>query len=334
MQCSIPLSRAEGPLYGQVYVGLRRAILEGVYQSGERLPSTRELAEQLGISRTVVLVAYEQLLAEGFAHGRRGSGTYVSGGLRRIRDVSPRPSEPLRLTRFGSCAAASWSEVNVPPRQAPSLPYDFAYGRSDLQSFPLAMWRRILSRCARKASVSELNYGAATGNPDLQEAICSHLRRSRAVVCDPSQIIVVSGSQQALDLISRVLVKPGDATAVEDPSYQGTVAVLRGAAARLLPIPVDRDGLDPTLILEAPLSPSSLRRISFRPVLRCRWAAGSRSCSGREAEMDSSSRMTTTASFGTEASYWNRYRGWIVAHARSTSARSRARSIPLCVLGI
>ena len=245
MECSIPLSRSDGPLYAQVYAGVRRAILSGAFRSGERLPSTRELAEQLGVSRTVAVAAYEQLLAEGFACGRSGSGTYVSEGLRPVPDTPGESAAPPRLTRFGSHAAASWARVNVPGKRTPSLPYDFAYGRSDLESFPFATWQRILMRCIRRASVSELNYGAAAGVPALQEAIRAYLGRSRALVCDSSQIIIVSGSQQALDLIARVLVKPGDGVAVEDPNYQGAVAVLRGAAANLLPVPVDREGLDP-----------------------------------------------------------------------------------------
>jgi GntR family transcriptional regulator / MocR family aminotransferase len=107
------------------------------------------------------------------------------------------------------------------------------------------MWRRILLRCARKAPVSELDYGPAGGNIALREAICTHLRRARAVQCDPSQVIVVNGSQQALDLIARVLIEPGDRVAVEDPRYQGTREVLRAAGARLLPVAVDRHGLNP-----------------------------------------------------------------------------------------
>jgi len=107
------------------------------------------------------------------------------------------------------------------------------------------MWRRILLRCARKAPVSELDYGPASGNVALQEAICTHLRRSRAVVCDPSQVLVVNGSQQALDLIARVLIERGDRVAIEDPGYQGTREALLAAGARLLPITVDRDGLNP-----------------------------------------------------------------------------------------
>jgi GntR family transcriptional regulator/MocR family aminotransferase len=128
------------------------------------------------------------------------------------------------------------------------LSYDFAYGRSDLTSFPFAMWRRILLRCARKTRVAELDYGHAAGSTALREAICAHVRRSRAVVCDASQIVVVNGSQQALDLIARVLMEPGDHVAFEDPSYQGTWEVLRAAGVHLLPIALDLDGLDPKRI--------------------------------------------------------------------------------------
>lgn len=142
----------------------------------------------------------------------------------------------------------AWSGVDWPPRRTRSLPYDFAYGRSDLETFPFEKWRRILLRCARNAPASKLDYGPAAGNAALQEAICTHLRRSRAVVCDPSQMIVVNGSQQALDLIARVLIERGDRVAIEDPGYQGTREVLRVAGARLLPVPVDRDGLNPAAL--------------------------------------------------------------------------------------
>ena len=244
MPLAIPLSKKGGPLFRQVYLRLREAILSGAFHSGEKLPATRDLAEQLGISRTVVLLAYDQLLAEGFAVGRSGSGTYVAGGVSAGRPASPRDSARLRLSHFGSAAASAWTRVNVPQQRKPFLPYDFAYGRSDLETFPFEMWRRILLRSARKAPVSELDYGPASGNVALQEAVCTHLRRSRAVVCDPSQVIVVNGSQQALDLIARVLIERGHRVAIEDPTYQGASEVLRGAGARLLPVPVDRDGIN------------------------------------------------------------------------------------------
>lgn len=230
---------------------LREAILSGAFRSDEKLPSTRDIAEQLGISRTVVLVAYDQLLAEGFAEGRPGSGTYVSSGIGEKRKAASAKSVQVRLSRFGSAAAASAANVNFPARRGRALPYDFAYGRSDLESFPFEQWRRTLLRCARKAPVAELDYGPAIGNPRLREAICDHLRRSRAVNCDPEQVIIVNGSQQALDLIVRVLIERGDRVVIEDPSYQGTREVLRVAGARLLPAAVDHDGLDPAKLANA-----------------------------------------------------------------------------------
>jgi GntR family transcriptional regulator / MocR family aminotransferase len=246
---TIPLSSRGEPLFRQVYLRLRDSILSGAFHGGDKLPSTRDLAEQLGISRTVVLMAYDQLLAEGFATGKHGSGTYVSSEVRLgERTVSSESPVKLRLSRFGTSAAAAWTEMNFPVRQPRSLPYDFAYGRSDLERFPFEKWRRILLQRARMASVRRLDYGPAEGNVELREAISTHLRRSRAVVCDASQVIVVNGSQQALDLIARVLISRGDRIAIEDPGYQGTREVLRTAGARLLPVSVDGEGLNPAKI--------------------------------------------------------------------------------------
>lgn len=245
MQLTIPLSKTGEPLFRQVYLRLREAILSGAFHSGEKLPSTRDLAEQLKISRTVALLAYDQLLAEGFAMGQSGSGTYVSSGMGGNRPAPSQEPARVRLSRFGTSAAEAWSRVNFPKRRPSFLPYDFAYGRSDLEIFPFALWRRILLRCARKAPVAEFDYGPAGGNLALRQAICNHLRRSRAVFCDPEQVVIVNGSQQALDLIARVLVERGDRVAIEDPGYQGATEVFRAAGARLLPVSVDRDGLDP-----------------------------------------------------------------------------------------
>jgi GntR family transcriptional regulator/MocR family aminotransferase len=250
MELSIPLSKKNEPLFRQVYKGLRKAILSGAFPAGGRLPSTRDLAEQLGVSRTVVLLAYDQLLAEGFAVGRGGSGTYVSSGLGRAAPKREARSARLRLSRFGTAAADAAEAVDSPGRRYTPVRYDFAYGRSDIETFPFALWRRILFRHARQAPVRRFDYGPAVGSRDLREAICAHLRRARAVVCDPSEVIVVNGSQQALDLVARVLVERGDRVAIEDPHYDGTREVLRAAGAHLLPIPVDRHGLNPARLPE------------------------------------------------------------------------------------
>ena len=251
MSFLIPIAEGQGPLFRQLYLGLRQAIVSGTFRVGERLPSTRDLAEQLGMSRTVVLLAYDQLLAEGFVLGRVGSGTYVAPGFAGTRRSNRSGSSTkLRLSRFGRLAAAAAPKVNFPERQSPALRCDFAYGRSDIEVFPFETWRRILLRNARKVPVRELDYGSAAGTLELREAISAHTQRSRAVVCDPSQVIVVNGSQQALDLVVRALIESGDRVAIENPQYQGIREILRTAGARLVPVPVDRDGLIPERLPE------------------------------------------------------------------------------------
>lgn len=175
--------------------------------------------------------------------GRGGSGTYVSEGLGANEPRRLDKPAKLRLSTFGSAAAGA--SMDFPSRRPTTLRYDFAYGRSDVATFPFEMWRRILLRHARKAPVRELDYGEASGALALREAIAAHLRRSRAVVCEASQVIVVNGSQQALDLVARVLVERGDRVAIEDPQYQGTREILRARGACLRPVPVDGDGLNP-----------------------------------------------------------------------------------------
>ena len=225
---------------------MRQAILSGSLRPGDRLPSTRDLAEQLDVSRTVVVLAYEDLLAEGFVVGKIGSGTYVAQGLGASRPARNGRSATVRLSRFGAHAEKAISAVNFPARRRPGLRYDFAYGRGEVNEFPFEMWGRILLRHARTASLEKLDYAPAGGSLALREAICAHLCRSRAVVCEPSQVIVVNGSQQALDLVGRVLIERGDPVAIEDPQYQGAREVLRMAGARLRPVRVDREGLDPS----------------------------------------------------------------------------------------
>jgi GntR family transcriptional regulator/MocR family aminotransferase len=243
MELLIPLSEHNGPLFRQVYLGLRQAILSGILRSGDRLPSTRELAEKLQVSRTVVLLAYDQLLAEGFITGRHGSGTYVSKGLNLERRKQSAPAARLHLSRFGHYAEETVSPVAHSLRLSPPLRYDFAYGRTDTDIFPLAAWRRILLRNERRAVLRDLDYGPAAGNQNLQEAIAAHVRKSRAVVCGPSQVIIVNGAQQAIDLVVRVLLGRGDRVAIEDPQYRGARHALLAAEARLFPVPVDNDGV-------------------------------------------------------------------------------------------
>jgi biotin operon repressor len=152
----------------------------------DRLPSTRDLAEQLGISRTVVLQAYDQLLAEGFVTGRGGSGTYVCEGLMANGPQQSKRSARLHLSRFGKAAVHALASVSTPERRTTALRYDFVYGRSDLEAFPFEMWRRLLLRQARMASTRQYAYGSARGSPDLRDRdLCSFA----AIACGRLRII-------------------------------------------------------------------------------------------------------------------------------------------------
>src|SRR5580658_6016845 len=137
MELVIPLSKNGKPLFRQIYLGLRQAILSGAFPAGERLPSTRDLAEQLDVSRTVALLAYERLLAEGFAEGRGGSGTYVPEGLGRTTPMRALRLAKLKLSRYGLAVANAVEAVDSPRRRTSPVRYDFAYGRSAIESFPL-----------------------------------------------------------------------------------------------------------------------------------------------------------------------------------------------------
>jgi GntR family transcriptional regulator / MocR family aminotransferase len=243
MQFVIPLSDHGGPLSRQVYLWFRNAALSGTLAAGERLPSSRELADQLGISRTVVILAYEQLLAEGFVIGHRGSGTFIAEGLARRDRKESSSSTRIQLSPYGTYAASALPRINVPRSQAKPLRYDFSYRSSPLEGFPLSAWQRTMGRCARRAPTQTHQYGSAEGKLGLREAIASHLRRSRAVLCDPAQIVIVNGSQQALDLAARVLLSPGDRVVIENPHYQGAREIFRATGARLHPVAVDDEGL-------------------------------------------------------------------------------------------
>jgi GntR family transcriptional regulator/MocR family aminotransferase len=243
VQFVIPLSKAGEPLSRQIYLWLRRAILRGTMRAGERLPSTRDLAEQTRVSRTVVLLAYEQLLAEGFVQGVHGSGTYVSESVSASSHKGTDAAARVRLSNFGRSVGEA--ALRLPGKRQTGLRYDFSYRRLPMEGFPFETWQRILTRRSRSAPLRTLDYASPAGSDRLREAIAAHLRRSRAVVCEASQVIIVSGSQQALDLAARVLLERGDPVALEDPHYQGARDVFQAAGARLVSVEVDEGGLNP-----------------------------------------------------------------------------------------
>ncbi|MGH7806338.1 MAG: GntR family transcriptional regulator, partial [Candidatus Binatia bacterium] len=174
-----------GTLVTQLARALRTSILSGALRPGERLPATRTLSEELGLSRNTVLAAYDQLLGEGYASSRHGSGTFVASEiplLPRSGDGRPErtPVAP-RLSRFGRRIRDMrpiWAA-----RAPRELRWDFRYGRPAFGDFPQALWRRLLARTARRASAADLDYGPAEGEEELRIALAEHLARTRGVPC-------------------------------------------------------------------------------------------------------------------------------------------------------
>ena len=242
------LERGGGPLYRRIYDALKSAIREGRIGAEERLPSTRALAQDLRVSRNTVLLAYEQLAAEGYLAGNPRSSTRVARALgngRGPEGVAPKDGPP-RLSRFGLRLAR---DPTFPPSmtyaQRPGIRYDFRYGRPAIQDFPLEAWRRLLAARTRRAGPSSYGYAPPEGYEPLRVALADYLRRTRGVLCNAEQLVIVSGSQQAFDLVGRVLLNPGDAVAIEEPHYSGSSLVFESLGARLLSVPVDAQGLDP-----------------------------------------------------------------------------------------
>jgi GntR family transcriptional regulator/MocR family aminotransferase len=224
------------PLFRQLYLQARSAILSRALRPGSKLPSTRELAAQLKISRSAVVSAYEQLLAEGYTICRKGAGTYISSDL-------PEPFTHSRTKRIEparprALLADSFVDVTMQDDDRP-----FNLGRTLVDARTAELWRRMSSRTFRRLAPSHLGYGDPRGMVELRTAICDYLQAARAVKCDPEQIVVTAGTQQAVDIVIRVLRGPQQVW-VEDPGYPLTQYALQAAGMKPCPIPVDQDGID------------------------------------------------------------------------------------------
>jgi GntR family transcriptional regulator / MocR family aminotransferase len=253
--------RAPKPLHKQIYDSFRVMIASRNLRAGQQIPSTRELAVDLKISRIPVLTAYSQLLAEGYFETRVGAGTFVCSRL-------PDQVFPGHTAHAGSSPVRSGPRsVSHRARLLPRHTIDpwirgtgaFAISQPAYDQFPFRIWSRMLARHARVTRPAALHYGGPLGFEALREAICVYLRTSRAVRCDPQQVMIVSGSQQALEISSRVLLDSGDAAWMEEPGYWLTRHVLMGSNCRLIPVPVDSEGLD----VAAGIRQSRKARVAF-----------------------------------------------------------------------
>ena len=221
------------PYYRQLYEQLRQAILTGQLAPGLRLPSTRTLAEELSLSRSTIVNAFEQLLAEGYLEGVVGAGTYVTRTLPeayfQARHLSSPPaSAPCPLSPFPlQDASASPLSAWLTACRGQGISRAFRPGLPALDAFPFKIWSRLVSRRWRQIPQDLLGLGDATGYQPLREAIAEHLRAVRAVQCEAEQVLIVSGSQQGIDVTLRMLLHPGEQVWIEDPGYPGPERLCR-----------------------------------------------------------------------------------------------------------
>jgi GntR family transcriptional regulator / MocR family aminotransferase len=248
----IDLAR-RGDRTSQIYRQLLDAILDGRLRSGERLPATRDLAQQLAVSRTTVALAYDRLTADGFLVSRVGAGTFVC--TERLRPTQQRtaPSDA------GVRPRPLWQSL-TPPSDAPrsGSKFDFRVGIPDASLFPLQTWRRLVSRELRPA-LTQSTYADPRGHEGLRQAIARHWGTARAVRASADDVLVTQGAQQAFDLIGRVLLEPGDRVAIEEPGYPAVRELFRSHGARVVGVPVDAEGLDVTQL------PSDTRVVYVTP---------------------------------------------------------------------
>ena len=234
------------PLQRQVYLGIRRLILAGRLKPGARLPSTRFLANELRLARTTVLDAFGQLIFEGYLQGKVGSGTRVSSHIPQdvqtlafVTEQHPVPSlhrKPRIARRMAPYALQRVAKPIRPLR--PGLP--------DIETLPLDLWSRLTAKHWRQAASHFYDHADSFGYLPLRKAICDYVSGLRGVRCDPDQVIITAGAQQALYLCAKTLLEPGESVWMEDPGYPRARMAFSSAQLRVVPVPVDSKGMNST----------------------------------------------------------------------------------------
>lgn len=234
-------------LYKQIYNTLRFAILNSDLPTGTRLPSSRTLASELGVSRNTVVLAYEQLQAEGYITSGIGRGTFISTQFNQSQLVKKKfkSNNKLRISKRGQAMLDAYTS------EAPSgSPPPFAPGIPALDVFPFRQWQRAVNQAHKIINASEMNYGPTAGYLPLRQSLTSYLAVARGVRCSPEQIFIVNGVQQGLDLICRLLTDPGETIWLEDPGHLGARSAFAATQAKLKPVSVDQQGLLMTIAMQ------------------------------------------------------------------------------------
>ncbi|MFA5702408.1 MAG: PLP-dependent aminotransferase family protein [Advenella sp.] len=237
------IDRSKGHIGQQLAASLRRAISTGELKAGERLPSTRALADSMGLSRGTVTEAYEQLRAEGLLETQASASTCVATGLQEWQTIPQKPHhQPAGKAPSLPISASSYAAMADPLKPLPAVPFSVAVPEGEV-----AMddhWRRLGNRVRASTVAAPSGYADPQGLPALRQAIADYLRRARAVKCGPENIIITEGTQQGLYLASKILLAPEDEVWAEDPAYPGLTAVLKDRGVRVQRIPVDTRGMD------------------------------------------------------------------------------------------
>lgn len=241
--------KAPEALHRQIYDAYRAAILGGRLRPGQRVPSTRVLASEIHVSRFPVLNAYDQLLAEGYFETRVGAGTVVSKSLPDQLTASSPPTVTRASVRPSPRRVAKLTDALPPPTRFKWSYHSGAFrvGLIAFDQFPLRLWATLVARHCRNSTARGFHYGHTAGSFALREAVANYLKIARSLHCDPEQVIIVTGSQQALDMSVRVLLDPGSPVWVEEPGYRLARDVLTLAGCRSVPVPVNEEGLNVTL---------------------------------------------------------------------------------------
>lgn len=251
----IPLDHANDtlPLYRQIYDSIRLSILSGEFQSQMRLPATRLLAEQLGVSRMTVINAYEQLFAEGYLEGKAGAGTFVASRLPEeflhtlgangaSGSMNRTPPRKLNLSNYGGHLSKNLQAIKA--NHSATIVVPFQHSLTAIDEFPFSIWSKIAQKHLKYSYRDLAGYGDPAGFRPLRSAIAAHLRSARGVQCSEEQVIITAGIQQAVFIAGRVLLSSGDKVCFEDPGHTCAMDVLTAGGAHIVRVPVDEEGLD------------------------------------------------------------------------------------------
>lgn len=219
---------SDEPLYLQLYKYIKNEIRIDKIEAGTKLPSIRKLAAHLQLSRNTIESAYQQLIAEGYVESRQRSGLFavdIKGELFSAPNIPPAPSI-------------------IKGQKESGYPYDFRYGKIDVYSFPITVWRKLSNQCMRQDGMDALIYGDPQGEPELRYEIVKYLHQARGVYCSEDQVIIGAGTQQLLGLLCQLLGLNEHIVAMEEPGYDGAKAVFSNHGFRVQPVPLDEDGIN------------------------------------------------------------------------------------------